>query len=184
MAAAILLSGLATPAFAQGVVIPFGAAGYRIFTYYTSVPSAWFVDSNFDDSSWPVCSAPFSGLEGACGAIPTPGWDTFTTLIVRKHFNLSSAPAAAELRFVVAGGASFWINGVAVAGGHRFNRCPSPDTVVATLPSGLLRAGDNFVGVLTDGAVPLPQFFDFTLLSDGLTVTRRATWGELKTIYR
>jgi hypothetical protein len=177
MLALVLLSCSAAIGLAQVEILPFKAT-YRYLVTPTGPFPIGAEDPGFDDSAFSTGPAPFG--------FNTPGyisWGLGEYLTARRHFYLTGSPTEAVLDLAFMGAGSFFINGVLVcqlqncAGGHQ------------TLPlcDGILRAGDNvWVAncIATGVGIYVGSYFDATITATGATPTNRASWGQLKLMYR
>ena len=158
----VLAAGLVVPPTAVAespttvTAVAYGAAGWRYVVVATPLSGSplgtdpgdpTFAAPGFDDSAWPVGTAPFGNNIGVCGTMQgavTP-WPASTDVLVRRHVVLPRGATNVRITGSVDNDAAVYVNG-GLVGVNRAGNCWT-DTVDMTVPADLLNAGDNVVAV-------------------------------------
>lgn len=179
---AVILGGVWAAPSRCGTLVGPGEGEWRY--YFTRGAIGPELDPNFDDSGWPVGTAPFFGA-GYCttGGTSWPNDGGSWHLVARKHFSASSTPTVGLATLFTQCGGDLAINGVGlIAVGSCVPDCPAPSYTSTNVYC--IRPGDNVVVVVASNAPPgAPGFMDVSIGADVATPTSRASWGRLKLIY-
>jgi hypothetical protein len=114
----ILLFSLAASFSSQSAVLLSRDSSwkYRKGTSEASSPTNGWRNSGFDDSSWSEGASPFRYGDGSGGTVLDDMRDNYTTLFLRRTFNVSNVDSVSELDIEANydDGFSVWINGTEV----------------------------------------------------------------------
>jgi hypothetical protein len=141
------------------------------------IPVAYYY-KNFDDSAWPIGTAPF-GNTTACGPIGTY-WPPDKQLVLRYHIFSIDRPVGAAIYNNFVGAADFYINSFGLGSLPWHDSCgiggadPLPGSFVT---------GENVIVVSCENLQNV-GWFDMEFVVSGFVSTRQGSWGALKVIYR
>jgi hypothetical protein len=142
----VALLAFPTTAASQTTVVPYGASGYRYMVVaHGAFPT--FQSPAFDDSGFSTGAAPF-GSGGSCpldSTVQTP-WPTDTDLLVRRTVSFPAGASGVTIGVAIDNDVLVYWNGVPV-GSQVHEGCATQDSLVVSVPDGLVQPGDNVLAV-------------------------------------
>jgi hypothetical protein len=150
VAAAVALLAATPTAKADVPVVPYGSE-YRYQVYEVGTTPLDWASPSFDDSFFPVGSAPFGSGSGFC---PLQGtvrsfWPTPSELLLRRTFTLPAGASGVKIIFGVDNDAKVAVNGVQLTPDWLIHEgCPTLGDFEITVPDSVVVEGTNLLAVL------------------------------------
>jgi hypothetical protein len=147
--AAVALLAATPTAKADVTVVPYGSA-YRYQVYGVGATPVDWASQSFDDSLFPVGSAPF----GSGSLCPLQGtvntfWPAQSELLLRRTFTLPARPTGVKIILGVDNDAKVAVNGVQLTPDWLIHEgCPTLADFEITVPDSVVVEGTNLLAVL------------------------------------